>query len=164
MSHTRRCQTSRLGLRGVRSTFMHSASNQTTSAATAGVELARGGGVEAQRAGQEVHAEVRASAGLDELLDLGVGLGAAERGIEVDEDELGDGQAERAGQLPGDDLRHERLDALPRAAELHHVHAVVVGLHDPRQRATLAQWGRVPGRANDAHSRTQSCSSACTCR
>ena len=37
ISHSRSCQTSRFGLRGVRSTFETSASSQTISAASSGV-------------------------------------------------------------------------------------------------------------------------------
>src|SRR5690606_38582954 len=42
-------------------------------------------------------------------------------------------------QLTGDHLGHQRLAALPGAHELHHVHAVVVGLDQARQRTALAQ-------------------------
>ena len=62
-------------MRGVRSTLITSASNHTTSA-RARVERRRPRGREGQRARQEVHAEVEPGAGGDQLLDLGVGLGA----------------------------------------------------------------------------------------
>ena len=51
----------------------------------------------------------------------------------------GTAQAERAGELARDDLGDERLHPLPRAAELEHVEAVVIGLHQARERAPLAQ-------------------------
>ena len=148
MSHVRLPQTSRLGLRGVRSTFVMSASNQTMSAASSGSigQPAR----ERQRARQEVHPEVQARAGLDEVLDLGIGLGRGQCDVDVDDHELGHRQPERAPELARDDLRHERLLALPRAAELRDVHAVVVGLHEPRQRAALAQGLDVAGGGDGA--------------
>ena len=131
------CQRSRFGLRGVRSTLVTSESSQTTSAASS----ASGGCVRVvgQRAGQEVDAEVDPRAGRDQLLDLGVGLGVAERGVELDQHQLGHRQAQVAGELAGHDLGRQRLRALARAAELEHVEAVVVGLHDARQGASLAQ-------------------------
>ena len=100
---------------------------------------------ERQRPGQEVHAEVRAGAVEDQLLDLGVRLGVAELGGHVDDDELGNRQAERASQLARDDLRHERAAPLPGAAELRDVHPVVVGLEQAGQRPALTQWRDVAG-------------------
>ena len=41
-------------------------------------------------------------------------------------------------------------DAMPGAAELDHVQAVVVGLHQPGQRSALAQRGHVAGRGHRA--------------
>ena len=60
----------------------------------------------------------------------GSGSARAERRVELDQHELGHRQAERAGQLPGHDLRRQRLRTLARAAELEDVEAVVVGLDD----------------------------------
>ena len=45
---------------------------------------------ERQRARQEVDAEIEPGACDEQILDLGIGLGAAEHGIERDERELGD--------------------------------------------------------------------------
>lgn len=56
-----------------------------------------GGGVEHAGAGEEVHADVPADAALEQIADLGVGLVAAEFGVDAEEDELGDGEAEGAG-------------------------------------------------------------------
>ena len=128
-------------MRGVRSTFVTSASSQTTSAASS----ASGGSVGhvGQRAGQEVDAEVDPRAGRDQLLDLRVGLGRAERRVELDQHQLRHRQPEAAGQLAGHDLGRQRLRPLARAAELQDVEAVVVGLDDGRQRAALAQRGHV---------------------
>lgn len=47
-------------------------------------------------------------------------------------------EAERTGAFAGHDLRHQRLASLPRAAELDHVRAQVVGLDEAGQRAALA--------------------------
>ena len=105
---------------------------------------------ERQRAGQEVHPEVDPAAGGDQLLDLGVGLGGAQRGVELHQHELGHRQPERARHLPGDDLGGERLGPLAGAAELEHVQPVVVGLHQPGHRAALPQRGHVPGRGHRA--------------
>ena len=109
-------QTSRFGLRCVRSTFVTSASNQTTSAASSGSTGGSAGRRERQRAGQEVHAEVQAGARREQLLDLGVGLGVPELRRDVDDDELGHVEAERARELARDDLGDERALALAGAA------------------------------------------------
>jgi hypothetical protein len=107
--------------------------------------LPRARGRVGQRPGQEVDAEVDPLAGGDELLDLGVGLGAGELGLELGDHELGDRHPQGAGQLARHNLGHQRPRPLPRAAELHHVHPVVVGLDQPRQRAALAQGHHVAG-------------------
>ena len=51
----------------------------------------------------------------------------------------GTGKPGGARDLAGDELGDQRLRSLPGAAELEHVHAVVVGLDDRGQRAALAQ-------------------------
>ena len=48
----------------------------------------RRGGVERERTGQEIHPEVQPAAGSDEIVDLLVGLGVAQRRIDVDPDEI----------------------------------------------------------------------------
>ena len=100
---------------------------------------------EGQRAGQEVHPGVRARAGLDELLDLGVGLGVAQLGRDLGDDELGHREPEGPRQLARHDLGHQRAGALPGAAELHDVEPVVVGLDEPGHRAALPQGRDVSG-------------------
>ena len=62
----------------------------------------------------------------------------------------GTGRPERPRELARDDLRHERLLALSGAAELRHVHAVVVGLDEPGQRPALAQGLDVAGGGDGA--------------
>ena len=103
----------------------------------------RRGRVERQRAGQEVHPEVQPAALPDQVVDLLVGLGVAERRVDLDPDEVGHGQADRACQLAGQPLRDERARPLPGAAELDDVQPVVVRLDEAGQRAALAQGRHV---------------------
>jgi hypothetical protein len=63
-----------------------------------GVRVGRGR--ERQRARQEVHAQVRSRARQQEVLDLRVGLGAPDRRVELDDRQLGHGQAERRASSP----------------------------------------------------------------
>ena len=109
------------------------------------------GRVERQRSGQEVEPEVEATAVPDEVLQLLVGLGVAEAGVDVDDDDLGHRQADRTGDLPGQPFGHERARALARAAELHDIQPIVIRLDEPGQRATLAQRRDVAGRRDMAH-------------
>ena len=108
----------------------------------------RGGRVERERPGQEVHPEVEAAALADQVVDLLVGLRVAERRVDLDPDEIGDGQADRPRQLPGQPLRDEGARPLTGTAELDDVQPVVVRLDQPGQGATLAQ-GRHVARGND---------------
>ena len=85
-------------------------------------------------------------AGRDQLLDLRVGLGAPSAGSSSISTSSGTGSPSAAGQLAGHDLGRQRLRALARAAELEHVEAVVVGLHDrpaasrPRAAGSRSAW------------------------
>ena len=99
--------------------------------------------VVAERAGQEVDAEVEAQAGGEQVLDLLVGLVLGDGRLQVDDGHPRHVEAERPRQLADDDLGDEDLDALPGSAELQHVGAEVVGLDDARQRATLLEGGDV---------------------
>ncbi len=149
MSHGRPCHTSRFGFCGERSGFVTKPSNQTTSAAKSGVDdvaRGRGGRVERQRAGQEVHPEIEPGARPDEVVDLLVGFGVAQGRIDLDGDEVGHGQADRPPELAGKPLGDERARTLSGATELDHVQAVVVRLDQPGQRPALAQGRDVAGR------------------
>jgi len=115
-----------------------------------GVDRRIGRRRERQRAGEEVHAEIRSRAGDDELLDLGIGLGVPELGRDLDDDELGHRQPERPRELARQHLRDERALALAGTAELRDVHAEVVGLDEPRQRPALAQGVDVAGGGDGA--------------
>ena len=105
-----------------------------------------GDAVVPDRTRQEVHPEVRPAARLEQLLDLLVGLPQADRRVELDATRSGTRTPIRAAQLTDDDLGDQRRRPLPGAAELDDVHAVVVRLDQPRQRAALAQRRDVPGR------------------
>ena len=139
ISHSSPCQINMLGLRGVRSTLAVSASSQTTSAASSSVTPTGAAGEKGSAPGRKSSARVAAAAGLHELLDLGVRLGRRQQRIDVDEHDLRDAQAERAGDLADDHLGDQRLQALPGAAELDDVQPVVVGLDEAGHRAALAQ-------------------------
>ena len=133
-------------MRQLRSTLAVRASSHRIVAATGVV----GGvaGVEAERAGQEVDAEVQPDAGGEQVLDLLVGLVLPDRGVEVDRHQVRGAQAEAPGQLADDHLGDEDLQPLPGAAELADVGAEVVGLDDAGQRAALAQGRDVAGRGD----------------
>ena len=91
--------------------------------------------IEVERARQVVEGQVEAGAGREQVLYLGIGLGAAQHGIELNEDEFRHRQAQRSLQLAGHQLSDQRAVALTRPAEFDHVQAIVVCLHDRRQRA-----------------------------
>ncbi len=105
-------------------------------------------GVNGSAPGRKSTPRLSPTLGLRELLDLDVGLGPRELGVELGDHELGDRQAERARQLAADDLGDQRCRALAGAAELHHVEPVVVGFDQARQRAALAQRRDVAGRVH----------------
>ena len=98
MSHRSPCQTSMFGLRQDRSTLLMRASNQTTRPASTGSTLVRER-VEAERAGQVVHAEVEPAAGLEQLLDLLVGLAEPDDGVELHLHQPRDPQSQPPGQV-----------------------------------------------------------------
>ena len=127
----------------MRSTFWISASNQSSSLAKSSYGPAER--VESGGTRQEVHGQVEAGARPEQVLDLLVRLARGDPGVQVGEGELRRPQAERAGKLTRDDLRDQRERPLARAAELEHVGAEVVGLHETRQAAALAQRGQVTG-------------------
>jgi len=103
-----------------------------------------GRGVEADGAGEVGDAQVQPGAPGEQVADLGIALGAPERGVDVERDQLRNAQADRARQRAGDDLRDERGGPLPGPRELRDVELAVIGLHDRWQRPTLAQRRAVP--------------------
>src|ERR1019366_7387869 len=58
-----------------------------------GIEL--GHRPERQGAGQKVESQVETGTALEQLLNFGIRLGRRERWVQLDQDDLGDGQAER---------------------------------------------------------------------
>ena len=151
ISHSSSCQINMLGLRGVRSTLAVSASSQTIAAASSGVTPTGAAGRRAA-AGQEVERRVDAAAGLQSPGSLGPAR-RPRAAVDLDEHDLRDAQAQRARDLADDHLGDQRLRALPGAAELHDVEAVVVGLHQAGDRAAFAQRDDVARGAHGAQSR-----------
>ena len=132
------------GLRHDRSTLPTSASNHSTRPASPG-STPSAPASKSRAPGQVVQAEVAAGRALQQLLHLDVGLPHRELGGDVDGHQRRHRQAERAGELAADHLGDQHLHALPGGPPLDHVGAEVVGLHEPRQRPTLAQRGDVAG-------------------
>ena len=75
----------------------------------------------------------------------GIRLGPRQVRIELGEHDLRHRQAQRPRDLPGDQLRDQRPRALAGAAELQHVHPVVVRLDDGGQRAAFAKRRDIAG-------------------
>ena len=139
-------QTSRLGLRQERSTLAHSASSHRMRPARSRSGCV--GRVVAERARQQVDAEVEAQAGVEQVLHLLVGLVAPDLRRQVDGHQVRDRYVDEPGDPGDDDLGHQHPQPLAGAAELADVDAQVVGLDDPGQRAALAQRRHVAGRAH----------------
>ena len=109
---------------------------------------ASGGGqhrVEPERLGQIAQAQVEADAGPQQAANLRVGLRLAECRLKPQKHDLRYAQSQDACDLAGDELGDERLSALARAQELHHVQFTVIGLHDRGQRTAFAQRRQVVG-------------------
>ena len=98
----------------VRSTFVTSASSQTTSAAKSGSGAGPGRRAERQRAGQEVDAEVEPALASSRSWISGSGSARPIAASSSTSDELRHRQPERARELAGDHLGDERLRPLPR--------------------------------------------------
>ena len=118
MSHGRRAPDEQVGVAGVRSTFVSSASNHTMSAASSGSSGDRAGARTAARQAGSPGRGCRPALAGDQLLDLGVGLGMRRaRGRR----RRGRSRA-RAGRAPGrarrPPPRRRARRALARAAEL----------------------------------------------
>ena len=143
MAQTLPCQTSRLGLRQLRSTLAVKASSQRIAARLVGVGNAVG--VVPEGAGQEVAAEVEAEGRVEQVLDLLVRLVLRDLRVEVDGDHVRDADAEAPCELAHEHLGHQDPQSLSGAAELHDVGAEVVGLDDPGQRTALTQRRDVAG-------------------
>jgi hypothetical protein len=108
-------------------------------------EIAGGRRIEVERAVEVADPDVDAMTRAQEVLDLRIRLGAAERRLDVHERELRHRQPEGAREQPHDDLRDERLRPLARAAELHDEEPSIVRVDDGGQRPALAQRLHVSG-------------------
>ena len=97
------------------------------------------GGIEHAGAGKEVHADVPADAAFEQIADLGVGLVAAELGVDFEEDQIGDGELERAGDATRDEFGDEGERTLTGTAELEDIEAEIIRFDDGRERAALAE-------------------------
>ena len=150
-----RASASRFVFWAVRSTFVTSASSQTIAAASSGDGAGPAGGRNGSAPGRKSTPRFGPALASSRSWISASGSARPIVGIELDDRELGHGEAERAGELAGDDLRHERLASLPGAAELEHVEAVVVSLDDGRQRAALAQRSDVPRRGRSSANSSQ---------
>ena len=67
-------------------------------------EVAAVGGIERERAGQEVHSQIEPGARVEQILYLRIGLRATERGVELHEHQLGHVEPEPAGELAREQL------------------------------------------------------------
>jgi hypothetical protein len=102
-------------------------------------EVAGGDAVEVEGTLEVACADVRAVALAQQVLNLRIRLTSAEAIPDVDERELGDGQAEVRREEADDELGHQHLRPLPRATELHDIESTRVGLDHGGKRASLAQ-------------------------
>ena len=78
-----------------------------------GLDVGIGGGIEHEGAEQEIEAQVQAPAPMDEVLELLVEFGVADPWVDVDQDELRNGQPDGPGDLAGQPFRDECARALP---------------------------------------------------
>ena len=102
------------------------------------------GGRVGEGAGQEIERQVEAAAGREQILDIGIGLCLGQDRIESHEDDLGHRQAQQTADLSRDQFGDQGLDALPGPAELDHIRAKIVRLHEARQRPALPQRRHIP--------------------
>lgn len=145
MSHVRPCHSSRLGLPAVRSGLVVKASSQTTAAAASGSTTGEAPGLKVRGPGEEIEPQVQAVAAAHEVLQLLVRLGVPEAPVDVDRDDLGHGQPERATDLAGQPFGHQGTRSLAGTAEFHDVQTVIVRFDEPRERSALAQGRDVAG-------------------
>ena len=100
MSQSCRCHESRFEFRAVRSTFVTSASNQTTSGGPRRAGRGARDRVERDAARQVVEPDVHADAALQQIADLLVRLVPSERDVDLEPDELRDAQAAARASSP----------------------------------------------------------------
>jgi hypothetical protein len=96
------------------------------------------GQVGGQRSPNEGETDVEADGPAQQVANLIVGLTPGDRFGQQREHQLRDGKAQRTPDLADDQLRDERLLAVPGAPELDDVLAAVIRLHERRKGAALA--------------------------
>ena len=85
MSQVRPCQTSRFGLADGPVGVRHEGVEPDDIRGDVGVDVRAAARIERQRAGEEVEPEVQSAAPMHQVLQLLVGLGIADAGIDVDQ-------------------------------------------------------------------------------
>ena len=116
MSHVRRPQTSRFGLRCVRSTFVTSASNHTTSAAKSGSTGGSAGSVNGSEPGRKSIPRFRPGLAASSSWISGSGSAWPSSAGTSTTTSSGTSKPERARELAREDLGDERALALAGAA------------------------------------------------
>jgi hypothetical protein len=94
--------------------------------------------------------EIEPGAGLERREDLRIQLARGELAIELHEDDLGQEEPRRAGELARQQLGDEHLGPLARAAELDDIEPEIVRLHEGRDGATLTEGQYVTSSTNRA--------------
>ena len=100
-------------------------------------------GVDGECSFQKVNAQIEAAACLHEVLHFLVGLRAAEVFVKIQKHQFGHEQTGRARHLAADYFGGKHFRAVARAAQLGGISEAVVGLHEQRQGAALAQGRNV---------------------
>src|SRR5690606_35829805 len=108
--------------------------------------------VERERARQVSQPEIGPDAAPQDVLNLRVGLAAAELGVEHHDRGRRDRQIEGEREPGGDRLRHQRLGALPGTPEFDHERSSAVGIDHGREGSSLTERDGV---AHAAHTRDQ---------
>ena len=94
-------------------------------------------------AGQEIDRQIEPDAGVEQILDLLVRLAPTQLGVDLDQRQIRDRDAQPSAELADHDLGDQRLRPLAGAGELDDVRPRVVGFHQPGQRPAFAQRGQV---------------------
>ena len=102
-------------------------------------EFTGGRGVEVERAVEISQPDVDSVACAEEILNLRIGLGAAERFSDVDQREVGRRKSRRLRQQASDQLGDERLRALAGAPKLGDEETAAEGIDYRRERAALTK-------------------------
>jgi hypothetical protein len=96
-------------------------------------------GVIGKGGGQKAHPQIQPDAGLEQILNLLVWLIQPKAALKLDQDKFGNGQPQRAPDLPGNQFGHKRLDALTRTPKFDHIQFAVICLDQRRQRTAFTK-------------------------